>query len=1072
MIAGSNLEQVLASGTFAVTGELGPPKNGDYEVVRKKARILKGHVDAVNITDCQTAIVRMSSLTAGLLALSEGVEPVMQMTCRDRNRIGIQADILGASALGIKNLLCLTGDHQKFGNHPQAKGVFDMDSIQLLSMIKGMRDEKKFQCGEEIKTAEPRLFLGCAANPFADPFEFRAPRLGKKVKAGANFVQTQIIYNVEKFRKFMEMVRDLGIDENCYILAGVTPPKSLGMARYMKKFVPGMDVTDEVIDRLAAASDQKEEGIDICVDIINQVREIPGVSGVHIMAIEWEEAVPEIVKRAGLGPRPEPKGIEPMLVSSESIDQAVEDARRAARAEVAKELDKARAEAQASRELVVKEKEKVASEISGLKKQVEEAKGMANQKEAEVRKLTEEINRIKNELSAQGAAAPAPGAEAAPGAQAAPAAPVAPPAGAPAALSPREQHALNSLNLGLMALRKALGLDEDQFEALRRFLEAEFLLQLGQAGAVPAPASASAAAPAPQAAPAVTDAPSAPVEPEPAVSSAEAETSRNKEVVNLVAKGNMLLHKNDAAGALEAFRQALEIDPDDEKAREGVAKAEAAAPAPSAETAPAAASGGCPEGLSEEEWRFKQVVRLTARGNVALMKGDTSSAATMFRKALELDPDNEKARDGLKRAEAGEGIFIPEVESGAPAPAEEKPAGPEPEVKEPEPATEEAAAEKAEEEKPAEAGKEAEAAEKPVETEPEKPAAKPAPKAAAPPASAGEGVDSVETAPLAKEESPLKDRAGDIPENLYIEPAAGAIQECVIGDGDKAITVGGERTLPFHLFEGDMPNPPRIAFEVLDSAPEEWPEPLVKHYSDVFNDPAAWARKCVNEFNARAICLSLVSTDPNGANVSSADAAKVAQKVVEAVDVPIILWGCGNAEKDTETLREVTGLTGNRKVCIGPLTDANYRTLGATAMAFQYPVVASTPIDVNLAKQLNILLENLGVSLGNILMDPSIGAVGYGLEYTYSVMERIRLAAMTQNDDKLSVPFVVNLGREVWKAKETKQPTDGMLGDQERRGVLMEAVTASSLLFAGGELMIMRHPKAVSMTEALIEALM
>ncbi len=1058
MIAGSNLEQVLASGTFAVTGELGPPKNGDYEVVRKKARILKGHVDAVNITDCQTAIVRMSSLTAGLLALSEGVEPVMQMTCRDRNRIGIQADILGASALGIKNLLCLTGDHQKFGNHPQAKGVFDMDSIQLLSMVKGMRDDKKFQCGEDIKTAEPRLFLGCAANPFADPFEFRAPRLGKKVKAGANFVQTQIIYNVEKFKKFMEMVRDLGIDENCYILAGVTPPKSLGMARYMKKFVPGMDVTDEVIDRLAAASDQKEEGIDICVDIINQVKEIPGVAGVHIMAIEWEEAVPEIVKRAGLGPRPEPKGIEPMLVSSASIEEAVESARQAARAEAEKELDKARAEAQASRELVVKEKEKVASEISGLKKQVEEAKGMASQKEAEVKKLTDEINRIKNELAAQGAAPAAPASQG----EAAPAqAPAAAPAPGTAALTPREQHALNSLNLGLMALRKALGLDEDQFEALRRFLEAEFLLQLGQAvQGTAAPAPAAPQAPAAPPAPAPETAP----EPAPSAEPAPEAEARNKEVVNLVAKGNMLLHKNDAAGAAEAFKQALAISPDDEKAKEGLAKAEAAA----APEAPAAApeTGECPEGLEPEEWRFKQVVRFTAKGNVCLMKNDTAGAIEMFKKALELDPDNEKAKDGLKRAEAGEGIYLPDVESAggaAPAPepkAEEKPA---PEAK--------PAEEKPAEPKAPEAAKPAEKTEeKPAEEKAEKPAPKPA--SAAPAAPAGEGVSSIETAPLSKEEAPLSDRAGSIPEDVYMEPSAGSIAECVIGDGDKAITVGGEKTLPFHVFEGDMGNAPKIAFEVLDSAPEEWPEPLVKHYSDVFNDPAAWAQKCVKEFNAKAICLSLVSTDPNGANVSSADAAKVAQKVVEAVDVPIILWGCGNADKDTETLREVTGLVGTRKVALGPLTDANYRTLGATAMAFQYPVVASTPIDVNLAKQLNILLENLGVSLDHILMDPSIGAVGYGLEYTYSVMERIRLAALTQNDDKLSVPFIVNLGREVWKAKETKQPSDGMIGDQERRGVLMEAVTASSLLFAGGELMIMRHPKAVSMTEALIEGLM
>jgi len=305
MKSGSNLERVLSSGVFAVTGELGPPKNADPEIVRKKARILKGHVDAANITDCQTAIVRISSIGAGLIAQAEGVEPVIQMTCRDRNRIGMQSDILGACALGLKNLLCLTGDHQKFGNHPGAKGVFDMDSIQLLGMVKGMRDEKRFQCQEEIKGPEPRLFLGAAANPFAGPFEFRAARLGKKVKAGADFIQTQIIYNLDKFIKFMAMVRDLGLDGQVHILAGVTPPKSVGMAKYMKSSVPGLDVTDEVIARMQGAKDKQEEGINICVDIINAVREIKGVAGVHIMAIEWEEAVPEIVKRAGLGPRPQ-----------------------------------------------------------------------------------------------------------------------------------------------------------------------------------------------------------------------------------------------------------------------------------------------------------------------------------------------------------------------------------------------------------------------------------------------------------------------------------------------------------------------------------------------------------------------------------------------------------------------------------------------------------------------------------------------------------------------------------------------------------------------------------------------
>ncbi|MCI5123707.1 MAG: methylenetetrahydrofolate reductase, partial [Candidatus Electrothrix sp. AR5] len=250
MKSGSNLERVLRSGAFAVTGELGPPKNSDPDVVREKARILKGNVDAVNITDCQTAIVRMSSIGAGLLAQAEGVEPVIQMTCRDRNRIGMQSDLLAASALGLKNLLCLTGDHQKFGNHPGAKGVFDMDSIQLLGMIRDMRDGKKFQCGEAIKGKGTDLFLGAAANPFAYPYEFRAVRMGKKIANGADFIQTQIIYNLERFAEFMKTARELGLREKAYILAGVTPPKSVGMARYMKKFVPGMDVTDEVIKRM------------------------------------------------------------------------------------------------------------------------------------------------------------------------------------------------------------------------------------------------------------------------------------------------------------------------------------------------------------------------------------------------------------------------------------------------------------------------------------------------------------------------------------------------------------------------------------------------------------------------------------------------------------------------------------------------------------------------------------------------------------------------------------------------------------------------------------------------------
>ena len=303
MKSGSNLEKVFEAKEFAVTAELGPPKSADGNIVREKAKILKGFADAINITDCQTAIVRMSSIASANIMMQEGPEPVIQMTTRDRNRIAIQSDLLGASALGMKNLLCLTGDHQKFGNHPDAKGVFDLDSIQLLQTVKNMRDEKKFQNGEEMDV-EPRFFLGAAENPFADPFEFRVARLAKKVEAGADFIQTQIVYNLEKFKKWMEGVRSRGLHQEVYIMGGVTPLKSAGMAKYMKNFVPGIDVPDELIERMKNAENPKEEGIDICVEIINQLREIEGVAGVHVMAIEWEEAVPKILEKAGLLPRP------------------------------------------------------------------------------------------------------------------------------------------------------------------------------------------------------------------------------------------------------------------------------------------------------------------------------------------------------------------------------------------------------------------------------------------------------------------------------------------------------------------------------------------------------------------------------------------------------------------------------------------------------------------------------------------------------------------------------------------------------------------------------------------------
>jgi methylenetetrahydrofolate reductase (NADPH) len=301
----SKLEQALVEGRFVATGEIGPPKSAAGGFVRKRAKMLKDHVVAANLTDNPTSVVRMSSIACGLLALQEGLEPIVQMTCRDRNRMAMQSDILGASALGIKNLLCLTGDHPSLGNHPQSKPVFDLDSLQMTQMMKNMRDEKQFQNGEEIRT-EPRLFIGAVENPFGDPLAFRSVRLAKKVKAGADFIQTQLVYNVPRFAEWMREVRERGLHEQTYILAGVGPVKSVGAARFMRDRVSGMDVPDEIVQRMADAGKEgaKEEGIKICVEIIQQLREIEGVAGVHIMALQWEEAVEPIVEAAGLNPLP------------------------------------------------------------------------------------------------------------------------------------------------------------------------------------------------------------------------------------------------------------------------------------------------------------------------------------------------------------------------------------------------------------------------------------------------------------------------------------------------------------------------------------------------------------------------------------------------------------------------------------------------------------------------------------------------------------------------------------------------------------------------------------------------
>ena len=302
----SILEKVLESGQLAVTSECGPPRGSVPEKITEKAELLRGVVDAVNVTDNQTAVVRMSSWSASVMIKQMGMNPVLQMVTRDRNRIAMQSDILGAYAFGINTMLCLSGDHPTFGDHPTATNVYDLDSIQFIQMVRKMRDEGKFQGGDDIVNP-PKMYIGAAANPFADPFELRVARLAKKVKAGADFIQTQCIYNVDKFEQWMQGIRDRGLDEKVHIMAGITPLKSAGMAKYMKNKVPGMDVPDDVIKRISGVPKEKqaEEGITMCVETIQRLKEVKGVHGFHIMAIEWEQKVPEIVERAGLLPRPQ-----------------------------------------------------------------------------------------------------------------------------------------------------------------------------------------------------------------------------------------------------------------------------------------------------------------------------------------------------------------------------------------------------------------------------------------------------------------------------------------------------------------------------------------------------------------------------------------------------------------------------------------------------------------------------------------------------------------------------------------------------------------------------------------------
>jgi CO dehydrogenase/acetyl-CoA synthase delta subunit len=832
----SHLHKVLSSGQFAVTAEIGPPRNADPEVIRKKARLLKGYVDAVNITDCQTAIVRVSSIASAILVMSEGLEPVAQMTCRDRNRIGIQADLLGASALGIRNLLCLTGDHPKFGNHPMAKPVFDLDSIQLLKLVSDL-EEGRFANGEELKGKKPVFFRGAAENPFAEPYDFRAYRLAKKIKAGAQFIQTQIIYNVERFRKFMEECERLGLLDKVYILAGITPPKSLGMAKYMKHHVPGLEVSDEIIKRLESAKDVREEGINIAVEIIERVREIPGVRGVHIMAIEWEEAVPEIVKRAGLYPRPAYEDISYPFVVEKVVEKPVEVI-------VEKVIEKP-----------------VYMSIDEAISELEE--GMAR-------------GEIPFETLVE---------------------------------------ILASLKAGLKQIRSGM----ESIEETMKLLEEEFLKKPKGSPATP--------------------------------------ITKKEEI-----------KKEEPKPAKVPEEKVIEV------------------------SAP-------PVEIKEEK--------------------------------LEVEPKIEVKPEVKPEVKVEE-----KVEAKPEVPPEVKP-----------------------EEKPEE---------KPeikpeVKFEEEKPAPKVEEKA--------EERAEVKVGGFKGVYRPISERAKLVPPDSYLEKATGEIKEVVIGRNGKSIKVGGAKGLNFHYFEGEFKNPVRIAFEVLDVKPEDWPESLAKYYSDVWHDPALWAKKCVEEYSAEAVCIYLQGTDPNGLNLPASHAVEVVKKVKEAIDVPLIVWGSGNAEKDVEVLREVAEVVGDRGAVIGPVVEANHRTLGATAMGYGLPVIGSSPIDVNLAKQLNILLENIGVSLDKILMDPSIGALGYGIEYTYSVMERIRLAALFGQDTKLACPFICSIGKEVWKTKEASMPTDEVFGEQEERGVLMEAITGVALAIAGGDLLIMRHPLAVKLCYTLFNAL-
>jgi len=308
----------------------------------------------------------------------------------------------------------------------------------------------------------------------------------------------------------------------------------------------------------------------------------------------------------------------------------------------------------------------------------------------------------------------------------------------------------------------------------------------------------------------------------------------------------------------------------------------------------------------------------------------------------------------------------------------------------------------------------------------------------------------------------------EIPKTSY----SGKIRETTLGTGDKTITIGGETAYPFHLFEGEMPHLPKIAMEVWDCSPEEWAEAALEPFTGVTDDPVAWAKKCIDDYGAEMIALQLISTDPNGLNRGADETAEVVKKVADAIDVPLIVWGTGNEDKDTEVLRKVAEVCQGKNLIIGPVEEGNHKRIGASAIGYNHTVIASTPIDINLAKQLNILLSNLGVPDERLLIDPTVSSIGYGIEYAYSVMERIRMAGLTQQDEKLQFPIICNIAKEVWKTKEVHLADNELnMGDAKKRGILMEAMTAMVLLLAGADVLIMRHPEAIKLVREMIAEL-